>query len=278
MRFRFLMQAAVGLLAAIPMAAQQPPTSTPARQAGQPKPKSPKEIEALQKVQAAAQASNWDGEIQAINNVLENFTDTDYKVMLLGMAQEAAQNKGDYAGSVAFGEQAVQADPSNITARVFMAESIAQHTRENDLDREQSLKKVDDYANKALELLKSSTAAPQGMPEAQWPEMKKQLTSQSYDALGQAADLRKKYPESIQDFKNSLEAAPANAVAEARLAKTYYDAKQYDDAITTADKVLAMNEAPAVVKQFAKQQKDNATKMKGAPAATPAPAATAPPK
>ncbi len=229
-------------------------------------------MEALQKVQAAQQASNWDGEIQAINYVLENFADTDYKVMLLGMAQEAAQNKGDYAGSVAFGEQTVQANPNEITARVFLAESIAQHTRENDLDREQSLKKVDDYANKALDLLKSSTAPPPGMPAAQWPDMKKQLTSQAYDALGQAADLRKKYPDSIQDFKNALDAQPSNAVSEARLAKAYADGKQYDEAISTADKVLAMGDAPAVVKQFAQQQKDNAMKMKSAaaaPAATP---------
>jgi len=272
MRFEFLTKTAAKLmLVAIPLAARQtPPPAAPA-QSQQPKPKSPKEVEALQKVQAAAQANNFDGEIQAINYVLENFADTEYKVMLLGMAQEAAQNKGDYAGAVAFGEQTVQADPNNIPARVYMAESIAQHTRENDLDKEQSLKKVDEYANKALDLLKSSTAPPAGTPDAQWPDMKKQFTSQSYDALGQAADLRKKFPDAIQDYKNALDAQPANAVAEARLAKAYVDAKQYDDAIATADKVSAMSGAPAVVKQFAQTQKDNATKMKNAAAAAPAP-------
>jgi tetratricopeptide (TPR) repeat protein len=263
MRVKWLAQTATALAVAIPLAAQQPPA------AGQPKPKSQKEVEALQKVQAAAQASNWDGEIQAINYVLENFADTEYKVMLLSMAQEAAQNKGDYAGSIAFGEQTVEADPNNIPARVYMAEGIAQHTRENDLDKEQSLKKVDDYANKALDLLKSATAPPPGTPDAQWPDLKKQLTSQAYDALGQAADLRKKYPESIQDFKNALDAQPTNSVAEVRLAKTYNDAKQYDDAIAAADKVLAMNEAPDVVKRFAQQQKDLATKLKSAPATPP---------
>jgi hypothetical protein len=51
-------------------------------------------------------------------------------------------------------------------------------------------------------------------------------------------------------------------VATARLAKAYVDNKQYDDAITTADKVLAMNEAPPVVKQYAQQQKDAAAKLK----------------
>lgn len=270
MKNRYL--AAALLAVSVPLMAQTPAQAP----AAGPHPKSQKEVEALQKVQAAQQAGNWDAEIQAINYVLENFADTQYKIMLLGMAQEAAQNKGDFAGAVAFGEQTLQADPNDIAARVYMAESIAQHTRENDLDKEQSLKKVDDYANKALDLLKSATAAPVGTPDAQWPDVKKQWTSQCYDALGQAADLRKKYPDSIQDFKNALDAQPSNAVAEARLAKAYFDAKQYDDAIATADKVNAMATAPAVVKQFAQQQKDNAIKMKSA--ATPPAAPAAPPK
>ena len=248
----------------------------PAPAAAGPKPKSQKEVEALQKVLAAQQAQNWDGEIQAINNVLENFADTEYKVMLLSMAQEAAQSKGDYPQSVAFGEQTLQADPNNIGARVYLAASIAQHTRENDLDKEQSLKKVDEYASKALDLLKNSPPPPVGTPADQWPAVQKQWTSQTYDAMGQAADLRKKYPDAITDFQSALTAQPTNSVAQARLAKTYVDAKQYDDAIAAADKVLAMSDAPSSVKQFAQQEKDLATKMKSAAAA--APPAGAPPK
>jgi tetratricopeptide (TPR) repeat protein len=229
----------------------------------QPKPKSQKELQALQKVQAAAQAHNYDAELDAINYVLENFADTAYKTMLLNMAVDAATSKGDYAQTVAFGEKAIDADPNNIAARVTLAETIAQHTRENDLDRDESLKKVDDYGHKALDLLQHSSAPPPGVPDASWPDYKKQLTSQAYDALGQSADLKKNYPEAIQDFKSALDNEPS-AVSTARLAKAYVDAKQYDDAISTADKVLAMSDAPPVVKQFAQQQKDAATKLKAA--------------
>ncbi len=275
MRVRFMAQAVAIAMAAVASLLAQAPQSQPAtqpqnqpapqqqNQAG-PKPKSQKELEALQKVQAAQQAGNWDGEIQAINYVLENFADTEFKNQLLTMAIDAAQRKGDYAQTVAFGEQAIQADPNNMDARVLLAESIAQHTRENDLDKEQSLKKVDDYANKALEQLKNASTPPNGVQEAQWPAYKQQLTSQAYDALGQAAALRKNFPGAIQNFKSALEAQPANSVTTARLAKAYLDNKQYDDAISTADKALAMNEAPAVVKQFAQQTKDTATKLKGA--------------
>jgi tetratricopeptide (TPR) repeat protein len=230
-----------------------------------PHPKSQKELEALQKVLAAQQAQNWDGEIQAINNVLENFADTEYKPMLLNMAMEAAQNKGDYGQTVAFGDQALQADPSNIQAKVMLAETIAQHTRENDLDKDQSIKKVTDYANQSLDQLKNASTPPAGIQDAQWPEFKKELTSRAYDALGQTNNLQKKYPDAISDYKSAIDAQPTNSVAVARLAQAYVGAKQYDDAISTADKVLAMNDAPTVVKQFAQQQKDLATKMKAAP-------------
>jgi tetratricopeptide (TPR) repeat protein len=226
----------------------------------------------------AQQAQNWDGEIQAINYVLENFADTDYKNLLLSMAVDAAQNKGDYAQTIAFGEQAIQADPNNITARVTLAEDIAQHTRENDLDKTQSLKKVDDYANKALDLLKSASAPPPGMNPAGWPETQKLLTSQCYDALGQAADLRKTYPDAIKDFQSAIDADPTNQIAQARLSKALIDNKQYDEGIAQADKVLSLPNLNAAVKSYAQQEKDRGTKLKAAAAKAPAAKPSAPAK
>ena len=228
------------------------------------KPKSQKEVQALQKVQADAQAGNSDQEIQDINAVLENFADTEYKPMLLNMAMDAAQRKGDYAQTLAFGDQVIQADPNDVTARITLAETIASHARDTDLDKDQSVKKIQDYANKGLDLLKTTTTPPAGIPADKWPDVKKQLTSQADDALGQAAALQKKYPDAITNYKAALDSQPTNSVAGARLAKAYVDNKQYDDAIATADKVLAMPDVPAPVKTFAQQQKDIATKLKGA--------------
>ncbi|HEX4747940.1 MAG TPA: tetratricopeptide repeat protein [Bryobacteraceae bacterium] len=271
MRFRILtISAALSL--ALPLLAQQQqqPSQQPPPQQQQagPRPKTQKESDALQKVLQAQQAQNWDGEIQAINYVLENFADTQYKPLLLSMAVDAAQNKNDYAQTIAFGEQAIEADPNNITARVVMAEDIAQHTRENDLDKETSLKKVDDYANKALELGKSTTTPPAGMNPQTWPETQKLLMSQCYDALGQAADLRKKYPEAITNFKTAVDTDANNTIALARLSKAYNDNKQYDDAIAAADKVLAMPNLQPAIKSYAQQEKTRANTLKAAGAKT----------
>lgn len=258
MNFRLVAPAATLIFAVLPLLAQQPPANQG------PHPKSQKELEALQKVQAAQQAGNWDAELTAIDNVLENFADTDFKPQLMNMALAAAGQKADYAQIVTWGDRLIQADPNDIPSRVTLAEATAQHTRENDLDKAQSIKKIDDYANKALELLKTANTPPVGVPEATWPDYKKQLTSQAYDALGQAAALDKKFPDAISAYKSALDAQPNSPVPSARLAKVYVDSKQYDDAISAADKVLAMNDAPPAVKQFAQQQKDAATKLKGA--------------
>ena len=154
MKVKNLVAVAAITLASFPLLAQQPAPS-----AG-PHPKSQKEIEALQKVQAAQQAKDWDGELAAINNVFENFADTEFKPQLYSMAMAAAQQKNDYVQVTTWGERAIQADPKNIEARVTLAESIAQHTRENDLDKADSIKKVNDYANQALALLKTADTPP----------------------------------------------------------------------------------------------------------------------
>ena len=262
MKNRLMVLAGAAILAAIPTVAQQKPAPA-AAQTG-PHPKSPKEVEALKKVQTAAASNDSAAELQAINETLENFADTEYKPMLLQMAMDAAQRQNDYAQTTVWGDRVLQSDPNNIPARVMLAEVIAQHTRENDLDKDQSLKKIDDYANKSLDLLKSANTPPAGMQDAQWPDYKKQLTSQTYDALGQSAELKKSYPDAIKNYQSAMDAQPGNAVPMARLAKAYRENKQYDEAISTADKVLAMGDAPAPVKTFAQAEKDNATKLKGA--------------
>jgi tetratricopeptide (TPR) repeat protein len=106
------------------------------------------------------------------------------------------------------------------------------------------------------------------MNPASWPDTQKLLTSQSYDALGQAADLRKKYPDAITDFQAAINADPTNTIAQARLAKALIDNKQYDEGIAQADKVLAIPNLQAPVKAYAQQEKDRANKLKAAAAKT----------
>lgn len=239
------------LLSAIPILAQQP------------QPKSAKERDALIKVQTDVQQNNVPQELKDIEYVLDNFADTQFKIQLLNMATDAANREGNYVQTVIWGDRTLATDPNDIPVLVTMAQAIVAHTRENDLDKDQSLKKVTTDANKALELCKTTTTPPAGIPPDQWPDFKKDFMAESHEALAQAAELNKNYPEAIEDYKTAIgEASKPDPATYARLAKAYNENKQYDDAIATADKVLAMSDASAPVKQFAQQQKDAATKLK----------------
>ncbi len=253
MRLRIAAFSAALVLAAIPVLAQQ---------AGQPKPKSQKEVDALKKVQADAQTNNYDQEIQDINYTLENFADTEFKNMLLNMAMEAAEKKGDYANTITYGEKVIQSDPNDITARVTLAQTIASHTHDTDFDKDKSIKSIEDYANKALELMKTNPGPPQGVNADQWPAFQKQLEGEAHDSLGTAALLQKNYAKATEEYKAASAAFP-NPIILTHLGKAYLGAKQWDDAIANADKVIASADASAPVKQIAQQQKDAATKMKG---------------
>jgi len=231
------------------------------------KAKSKDELAALQKVQ---QATTPAAQLAAIDYVLTNFADTEFKVILLSMATDAANSARDYEKTVIYGERALEADPKSYHVRYVLAGAIVQHTRVNDLDKDAKMKQVDTYANDGLALLKDAPSPRPDFTAAQWEEAKKDQAAAFDDILGMSADLKKDYPAAITDFKTAIATAahqePATLV---RLAKAYNENKQYDDAIATADKVLAIADAQPVIKQVAQQEKDKAAAAKAAAAKAP---------
>src|SRR5690242_12374551 len=72
--------------------------------------KSQKEQQAILAVQVAKDA---DERIKAIENVLTNFADTEFKTVLLQMAIQTEEQKNDYTQMVFYGERLLKADPNN---------------------------------------------------------------------------------------------------------------------------------------------------------------------
>src|SRR5580693_6947486 len=77
------------------------------------KPKSKGEVAAIQAVQAA---KTPDEQIKAIENVLTNFVDTEFKNVLIQMAMQIEEQKGDFAQTVFYAERLLDADPKNVFA------------------------------------------------------------------------------------------------------------------------------------------------------------------
>ncbi len=239
-----------------------------------PQPKSNKEIQALQAVQ---NAKTPDDQLKAIDNVLENFADTEYKAMLLQMGMQVAENKGDYAATVTYAERLLDADPKNVFALTDLALETAMHTREFDLDKDEKLAKVDKYANESLSYIKDAPKMRPDLTDEQWNKIKADVAAQDHDALGRAAMLRKKYDVAINEFQTAIStAATPDPTYNVRLGEAYFQSGKFDDAAAQFDKAAAMPDAPAQVKQIATQRKADALKMKAAGVKPAAPANTGP--
>src|ERR1700733_10086789 len=181
------------------------------------KPKSQKELQAITAVQVA---KTPDERIAAIEKVLTDFADTEFKTALLQMAVQAEQQKNDYAQIVFYADRLLKADPKNTFALVTLAAETARHTRENDLDKDEQLAKVDKWAKDAIEAAKVLPKVRPDVPDADWEGVRKDMEAQGYVALGMADTLRKNYDGAANNYKESLSVgATPNPATLVRLAQ-----------------------------------------------------------
>jgi tetratricopeptide (TPR) repeat protein len=235
------------------------------------KPKSPKETQAILAVQTA---KTPDERIQAIENVLTKFADTEFKVILLQMAVQVEEDKGDYAQTVFYAQRLLQADPKNAFALVNLAAETARHTREFDLDKDEKLANVDKWAKEGIEASKTMPKLRADLTDEQWEGTRKDFQAQGYEALGMADMVKKNYDAAITDYKTALSTGvspqPATLV---RLGQAYINAGKPDDAIFTLDKAINSPDAPPQVKSIAQTMKQDIEKRRAGakPAAAPTP-------
>lgn len=243
-------------------------------QAKQPKPKSQKEVDALMAIQNAADP---DARLAAIDKLLVDFADTEFKPMALYMGAVTSQQKNDFEKMVIYSERTLEADPNNYGAMLMLANGYALRTREFDLDKEEKLTKAEGYAKKALDLIKTADKPNPQLTDEQWAAAKKDMEAQAHEALANSAVVRKKYEAAVTEFNTALQVAanpdPATMVREA---SAYVDWGKPELAIPLLDKVQATADAHPQVKQAASQLKMKAAAMRGGAAKPATPSAAAP--
>ena len=207
--------------------------------------------------------SNPDQMIAAAENLLTKYADTEFQDTALFFEANAYQRKGDADKAQVYAERALAANPKNFQASLMLAESIAQRTRENDLDKDDRLARAEKYANDTIATLNAAEKPNPQMTDQQWGDIKKDLIAQTHDALGMSAMMRKKYDVAINEFKMSVEgAAHPEPAYQVRLASAYNGAGQYDDAIKLAEKVMGEADIPTQIKQVAQSVRATATVAK----------------
>ncbi len=226
----------------------------------QAKPKSQKEAEAIN---AVFSSQDPDGRIAAVEALLTKFADTQFKGLALYIATVSAQQKNDTEKIILYGERCLEADPKGYGAMLIMGQALAARTREFDFDKEEKLGKAEKLAKDALALVATAPKPNPAMTDEQWAMAKKDFESQGHEVLGLSAMVRKKYDVAIPELKAAIEAQPQKDPATmVRLAVTYNDAGQPDNAIAIVDQLNAMPDLPPSIKQVAAQQKLKAAQLK----------------
>jgi tetratricopeptide (TPR) repeat protein len=210
-----------------------------------------------------SQAQSPDDMIAAAEALVSKYADSDYKGFALELEAEAYQKKGDIAKAIFYGETALGADPKNYDADNLLANLYAATTKENDLDKNEKLAKAEKYAHDSLEALDGGKPAIfANASEDAWNKTKAGATEQAWQALGIAAQVRKKYDDAIADFQKGLEASP-DPLLMIRLGRAYFLVKKYDDAIAIDQKVIDSADAVPQYKKIAADDKTRFTQAKG---------------
>jgi tetratricopeptide (TPR) repeat protein len=236
-------------------------------QAKPPAPKTPKELEAVKALFAAAQASP-DQTIAAAESLITGFGDTDFKELALFFEARAYQQKNDMVKAQVYAERVLEINPKNYQTTLMLGEVLAQTTRENDLDKEEKLSKADKYLKDTIENLKAAPKPNPQMADKDWDEARQQMTAESHSALGLIALTRKKHDVAVAEFKTASDMDPQPAYL-VRQASALQSAGKNDDAIAICDKLLADAQLHPQIRQVAQGVRAAAIKAGGKAAGDP---------
>ncbi len=257
-----LLAATAGLMLAqntLPSAAGQPAAQPGAEAPPQP---TQEEVKEFQKVNSTKDA---DSRIKAADEFFAKFPNGPLTSYVMEMAGEANQIKGDSARAVFYYQKSLDLNPNNYNAMLMIAAETAQGTREFDLDKDQKLAKATKLVNDAMALIPTAVKPNNGVSDAQWEEIKKDDMARGHMALGLVAMADQKFPDAVKEFQAALDvAAHPDPVTQIRLGNAMNENKQYDEAISMLDKVIANPQLPQNLKDFAQNEKKRSQQLKAA--------------
>ncbi len=214
-------------------------------------------------VNAMIGAKAPDQKLDAVDKLLAKYKDTEFKSLAMTQAGEAYEQKGDSVNAIIWGQRAIEADPKNYNAMLLVARHLARTTGENDLDKDDKIKRGNKLADDAIAALNTAVKPNPNLPEDQWTAFKKDSVSEAHETKGSFANVDKKYDVAIAEYKMAIDgAATPQATTFIRLASAYNNAKKYDEGSMAADQAMAVPGTPDDVKKFAQGEKDRAQKGK----------------
>ena len=107
--------------------------------------------------------------------------------------------------TVEMGRKALESDADNPQALVIVANVLAEHTRDTDLDKDQRLGEAMKDAQHLLDTMNNWLATAPGLSDEQAQGFKPLLSSMAHSAMGMVEDLRKNPAEAEKHYRTAVE-------------------------------------------------------------------------
>jgi tetratricopeptide (TPR) repeat protein len=203
---------------------------------------------------------------KAADDFAAKFPESELRGMLYKSALQKYQQSNNPDKVLEMAQKALTFDPDDPEALIAAAETLAERTRDTDLDRDQKLAEAKKDAERALATIDTDvpTTGLNATPE-KIDEFKRFLRSEAYAILGTLASNAKNYSEAETNLRKSIEVLPeqVDPVAVLRLAIALDMQNKYPDALKYANQAvdLTKTQPDSAAAKAARSEQDRLTKL-----------------
>ncbi len=166
------------------------------------------------------------------------------------------------------GRQAIAADPTNPVPLMEVASTLAETTRDTDLDREQRLAEAAKDAQAAIDNIDTGLLVPANADPERVAGAKRTILTNSYDTLAMVDMGRTDFAAAVTNLQKAIDESKGNpdAVLYLRLSVAQDKLKQYPQALDSANKAVQYSKDGSTAQSLAKQQRERLQKLMSAEA------------
>ncbi len=267
----FLLSATMAL--ALPQSSAQPApqgastqgAAAPAKQASptaarkSPQPKTQAEYDAYKAAAALSDAAKLEA---AATEFAQKFPSSELRSILFQQAMGLYQKADNSRKALEMARTVLKYDPGNAVALLTAGQILAEHTHENDLDRNDRLAEADADARSALQN-SGEIAPPTNLTPEQFAAALAELRGTAHEVLATVAFKRQDYFTAIKEFDLAIaeEKEHTDGVVWLRLSVALDKSGDYSSAAGAVQKAIAASQPDSPVRQLAEQEKSRLDKL-----------------
>ena len=249
-----------------PPAATTPAATTPAPADQGKRPPQAKTQPEFDAYKVAAATTDSAALEKASDDFAQKFPDSELRLLLYKQAMRTYQGTNNAEKMADMGRKVLALDGDDPEALLDVAQSLAERTRETDLDKAQKYDEAQKLAEKSLKTIETDLVVPPGTPQEKIDQYKAFLRSSAYSVLGTIyfnKDTKEDYAKAEENLRKSIDVLPAqpDPVSVLRLSIAMDKQGRYTDALVEATKSVGLTKEGTTVGDMARREQDRLQKL-----------------